>query len=211
MILGSSELDKFIVEPWMELKPFDPKLIKKIQPNHPYKILLWIFYKYNPSYNDWKENDANPDCDGYNDNVVDFYFRMLDDYNRYGIAFEREHKLFPDNKIGVIEYEEFGKREYYLVNNHYDKKTLLFNKVKTIDLNEHDSGEKPLTEEEKQKRDMIKKQTNKKLQVALMDPDVYNSVELFKVVIKNPSFYIKKFNHRMKWQGIGEFLKIEFD
>ena len=88
MILGSSELDKFIVEPWMKLEPFDPKLIKKIQPDHPYKILLWIFYKYNPSYNDWKENDANPDYDGYNDNVVDFYFRMLDDYNRYGITFQ---------------------------------------------------------------------------------------------------------------------------
>ena len=51
MILGSPELDEFIVEPWMELEPFDPKLIKKIKPNHPYKILLWIFYKYNPSYN----------------------------------------------------------------------------------------------------------------------------------------------------------------
>ena len=211
MILGSSELDKFIVEPWMKLEPFDPKLIKKIQPDHPYKILLWIFYKYNPSYNDWKENDANPDYDGYNDNVVDFYFRMLDDYNRYGIAFERKYNLFPGNKLGVFEDENFGKRKYHLVDNHYDKKTLLFNKVKTIDLNEHDSGEKPLSEEEKQKRDLIKKQINKKHQVALMDPDVYNYPELFKLVIENPDFYIKKFNHRMKYYGIEDFLKIEFD
>ena len=211
MIIGSLELDEFIVEPWMKLEPFDPKLIKKIQPDHPYKILLWIFYKYNPSYNNWKENDANPDCDGYNDNVIDFYFRMLDDYNRYGIAFERDYELFPGNKLGVFEYEDFGKREYHLVDNHYDKKTLLFNKVKTIDLNEHDSGGKPLTEEEKQKRDMIKKQTNKKLQVALMDPDVYHSDELIKLIIKDPSCHIEKFNHRMKYYGIEDFLKIEFD
>ena len=211
MILGSSELDKFIVEPWMKLEPFDPKLIKKIQPNHPYKILLWIFYKYNPSYSSGKGNDANPDYDGYNENVVDFYFRMLDDYNRYGIAFERNWDLFPDNKLGVFEDKEFEKCKYYLVDNYHDKKVLLFNKVKTINLNKHDSGEKPLSEEEKQKRDMIKKQTNKKLQVALMDPDVYHSVELIKLIIKDPSWHIKKFNHRMKYYGIKDFLKIEFD
>ena len=210
MIISSPELYKFVFEPWMELKPYDTKLIKKILRNHPYKILLWILYKYYPSYSSGKGNDANPDYDGYED-VTDFYFRMLDDYNRYGIAFEREHELFPGNKLGVIEDENFGKRKYHLVNNRYDKKTLLFNKVKTIDLNEHDSGEKPLTEEEKQKRDLIKKQTNKKHQVALMDPDVYNYPELFKLVIENPDFYIKKFNHRIKYYGIEDFLKIEFD
>ena len=72
---------------------------------------------------------------------------MLDDYNRYGIAFVRKYELFPDNKLCVK--KGFLQPGYYLVKNHYDKKTLLFNNVKTIDLNEHDSGEKPLTEEEK--------------------------------------------------------------
>ena len=211
MILGSRELDEFIVEPWMELKPFDPKLIKKIHPNHPYKILLWIFYKYNLSYNNWDENDANPDEEGYNDDVVDFYFNMLNDFNRYGIAFQPEYDLFPDNKLGVFEEKDFGKSIYSLVNNRYDKKTLLFNKIKTIDLNELDKGKIPISEEEKQKIDLIKKQTNKKLQVALMDPDVYRSVELMKLVIKNSVWYIKKFNHRMTWEGIREFSKIEFD
>ena len=172
MILCSYELDKFVVEPWMELKPFDPKLIKEIIPDHPYKILLRILFKYAPSYNG-EENDADPDCDGYQD-VTDLYFRMLDDYNRYGIAFERDFELFPDNKLGVFEYKDFGKLKYHLVDNKYDKKVLLFNNVKTIDLSKHDRGEKPLSEEEKQKRDLIKKQTNKKLQVAMIDPDVYN-------------------------------------
>ena len=40
MNLGSRELDEFIVEPWMELEPFDPKLINEITYNHPYKILF---------------------------------------------------------------------------------------------------------------------------------------------------------------------------
>ena len=211
MILGSSELDKFIVEPWMKLKPFDPKLIKKIQPDHPYKILLFIIYKYNPGYNDWEEYDVNPDYYDDDDNPVDFYFRLLNDYTRYGIAFERNWQLFPDNKLGVFENEDFGKHDYNLVENIYDLKTLLFNNVKTIDLNEHDRGEKPLSDDEKLKRDLIKKQTNKKHQVALMDPDVYNYPELFKLAIENPDFYIKKFNHRMTWYGIKDFLKIKFD
>ena len=212
MILGSLELDNFVVEPWMELKPFDPKLIKKILRNHPYKILLWVLYKYFPSYRS-RGNDANPNYDGYED-VTDFYFRLLDDYNRYGIAFDRNYELFPGNKLGVIEYEDFGKREYYLVDNHYDKKVLLFNKVKTIDLNEHDTGKKPISEEEKQKRDFIKKQTNKKLQVALMDPDVYNNDELFKIAIEHSGrkqLLIRKFNHRMSYDGYDDFLRINFD
>ena len=44
-----------------------------------------------------------------------------------------------------------------------------------------------------------------------MVPDVYNYPELFKIVIKNPSFEIEKFNNRMKYHGIEDFLKIEFD
>ena len=183
MILGSPELDKFEVESWMELEPFDTKLIKEIKHNQPYKILLRILYKYCPSYSCSDGNDADPNCDGYED-ATDLYFRLLDDYNRYGIAFDREFELFPDNKLCVFEEKDWGKTDYYLVENRYDKKTLLFNKVKTIDLNKHDTGEKPLSEEEKETRDLIKKQTNKKLQVAMMDPDVYNNPELFKDVIE---------------------------
>ena len=211
MILGSRELDEFIVEPWMELEPFDPKLIKKIQPNHPYKNLLWIFYKYNLSYNNWNENDANPDEEGYNDNVIDFYFNMLDDFNRYGITFQPEYNLFPGNKLGVLEEKYYGKSSYSFVNNRYNKKLLLFNKVKTIDLNELDRGEVPISEEEKQKRNLVKKQTNKKLQVVLMDPDIYYSIDLMKHVIENALWYIKTFNHRMTWWGMKEFSKIDFN
>ena len=156
-------------------KPFDPKLIKEIIYNHPYNILLRILNNYYPSYsigeendanpnydgydyNIGEENDANPNYDGYDDNIVDLYFRMLDDYNRYGITFDREFNLFPDNKLGVFKNDEFGKTIYYLVKNWQDKKTSLFNNVKTIGLNKHDRGKKPLSEEEKQKRNFIKTQ-----------------------------------------------------
>ena len=211
MILGSRELDEYVVEPSMKLEPFDPKLIKEITRNHPYKILLRILYKYYPSYSDGEENDANPEYDGYED-VTDFYFRMLDDYNRYGIAFERETELFPDNILCVK--EGFLSPSYYLVKNRYDKKTLLFNKVKTIDLNDHDRGEKPLTEEEKQKRDIIKKQKNKKLQVVMMDPDFYNYSKNFNDVFESPNFQkllIKRFNYRMTYDGYHDFLNVQYD
>ena len=207
------ELNNFVVEPWMKLETFDPKLIKEIFLDHPYKILLRILYKYYPSYSDWEENDANPDYQ-CNEDVTDLYFRMLDDYNRYGIAFDRTYELFPDNKLGVFENKDYGKRKYHLVDNWNNKKVLLFNNVKTIYLNEHDTGEKPLSEEEKQKRDLIKKQTNKKLQVAMIDPDVYSNPEVFKDAIKKTSkqeLLIEKFNHRMSYHGFDDFLRIKFD
>ena len=211
MILGSPELDKFIVKPSMKLEPFDPKLIKKIQPNHPYKLFLWILYKYYPSYNGWNDNDAKPVSDGYDDNVVDFYFRFLDDYNRYGVTFDRDWNILPNGKLGVLEEEDFGEKIYSLIKNYYKRKAMLFNKIKTIDLKKLDRGKKPLSEEEIQKRNLIKNQTNKKLQVALMDPDVYRSIELMKDAIKKSDYYIEKFNHRMTWWGIKEFSNLEYD
>ena len=42
MILSSLELNEFIVEPWMELESFDPKLIKKSN----LIILIKFFYGF---------------------------------------------------------------------------------------------------------------------------------------------------------------------
>ena len=50
-------------------------------------------------------------------------------------------------------------------------------------MNEYDTGEKPLSYEEKEKRDTIREQKNKYLQVAMMDPDVYNNDKLFEELI----------------------------
>ena len=176
MITSNPEFDKFLVEPGMEIEPFDPKLTKEIFLNHPYKNLLYYLEKHPPNYSRWKDEDIN-----------DFYFKMLDDYTRYGVSFRRENNLFSDNNLYVIENDNSKKPKYLLrfdskyellFNNNYDKKTLLFIKAKKIDLNEYDTGEKPLSKWEKHKRNFIRKQKNKYLQVAMMDPDVYNNDKL---------------------------------
>ena len=187
MITSGPEFDKFVVKPGMELEPFDPKLKKEIFLNHPYKILLHYLEKYPPNFSRWKKEDIN-----------NFYFKMLDDYNRYGVSFRRENQLFSDNNLYVIENDNSKKPKYLLrfdskydllFNNRYDKKTLLFNKVKKIDLNENDTGKKPLSRKEKQKRKFIKEQKNKYLQVAMMDPDVYINDELFEDLMMESDDY----------------------
>ena len=119
MILGSAELYKFVVEPGMKFEPFDPKQVKELELDHPYKYILWVLYKYNPSYSSGKGNDANPDRDGYDDDVVDYYFSLLDDFSRYGIVFSRKFNLYPDNKLFAHENEDHS---YTILNNY------LFNK-----------------------------------------------------------------------------------
>ena len=177
MILDSPKLDKFIVEPGMELESFDMKQSEEIFLNHPFKILMFYLGKHPPGYSRWDGID-----------LCDFYFEMLDDYNRFGISFKRENNLFPDNSLYVEENDNSKKKEWeyhfkskyhLLINNNYDKKTLLFNKVKKIDLNKYDRGEKPLSEWEKIKRKVIKEQKKEYLKVAMMDPNVYNNDKFF--------------------------------
>ena len=172
-----SKLEKSLDEQWMELEPFDSKLIKEIVPDDPFKILLSNLERDPPNYNRWKNED-----------IYDFYFKMLDDYNRYGIAFERKLNLFPDNNLYVIIEEKDNKTKYNLLYKYCDKKYLPFNKIKKINLNEYDSGEKILSIKEKQKRKFIKKQINKYLQVAMMDPDVFNDDELFEDLIETDDY-----------------------
>ena len=112
MITTGPELDKFVVEPWMEIEPFHPKLIKEIFLNHPYKILLHHLNKHPPNYSKWEDKDIN-----------DFYFQMLDDYNRYGISFDRRLSLFPDNNLYVIKNKILFDSKYKFLSNYpYDKK-----------------------------------------------------------------------------------------
>ena len=115
MITSGPEFDKFVVEPWMELEP--PPLYKIIEifPDHPYKILLKYLYEFCPSYKSNKKNN-------YYEDVTELYFRILDDFNKYGIAFNRYSKLFPDNKLCLFEDKKYGKPIYKLVNNKHIKK-----------------------------------------------------------------------------------------
>ena len=154
MITDGPEFDNFEVEPGMELESFDIKLSKEIFLNHPFKFILYYLRKHLPYGSYFSEVD-----------ISDFYFRLLDDYNRYGIAFERENNLFPDNNLYVIENDNSKKPKYelsfdskyvLLFNNNYDKKTLLFNKVKKIDLNKYDRR-KNLYHNGKKKKDIVSK------------------------------------------------------
>ena len=124
MITSGPEIDQFVVEPGMEIEPFDPKLKKEIFLNHPYKILLHYLEKHPPNYSRWENEDIN-----------DFYFKMLDDYNRYGVSFKRESQLFSDNNLYVIKNYNSKKSKFelhfdskydLLFNNGYDKKKLYY-------------------------------------------------------------------------------------
>ena len=208
MITDGPEFDNFEVKPGMELESFDMKLTKEIFLNHPFKILLHYLEKHPPNYSRWKNEDIN-----------DFYFKMLDDFSRYGVSFKDENNLFPDNNLYVIENDNSKKPKYelhfvskyvLLFNNNYDKKTLLFNKAKKIDLNEYDKGLQPLSEWEKEKRDFIREQKNKYLQVAMMDPDVYNNDELFKNLMKKSDDYYSFLDYKYHLIGIDGYLNDEY-
>ena len=228
MIIEGPEFDNFIVEPGMELEAFDMNQKDEIFLNHPFKILMFYLGKHPPYYSRWNGID-----------LCDFYFEMLDDYNKYGISFRRrDHICRFDNCLYVVEnnnskknHEIRFKSKYNIISvNHFDLKTLLFNKVKKINLDElikeskspslpflfedpfsepflfEDPFSEPservdlkkpalewelleklrtideknkITKWEYLKRKTIKEQKNKYLQVALMDPKIYNNDKLF--------------------------------
>ena len=219
MITSGPEFDNFEVKPGMELESFDINEKDEIFLNHPFKILMYFLGKHPPYYSRWDDVD-----------LCDFYFEMLDDYNKYGISFRRQDDLNKfDNCLYIIENDDqnYCKSKYLFVSvKHFDLKTLLFNKMKKIDLDELDKeSESPsptiessesildiipfldaverinlkkpasewellekirsikkkykITQWEYFKRKTIREQKNKYLQIALMDPKVYNNDELF--------------------------------
>ena len=238
MITSGPEFDNFEVKPGMELESFDMKQKDEIFLNHPFKILMFYFRKHPPYYSRWDDIDLS-----------DFYFKMLDDYNRYGISFDREVDLFGiynkflyviknDNSKKDSIHIKFNSKYSILPANCYDPKTLLFNKVKKICLNDFDkeskfpdkkTGEGQFTKSlglfeisvpspkeetkksylewdmefelikksdlfdrnnyrkitcwEYKKRKAIKEIKNKYLQVALMNPKIYNNDEFFEKIL----------------------------
>ena len=226
MITDGPEFDNFEVKPEMELESFDMKQKDEIFLNHPFKILMFYLGKHPPYYSRWDGID-----------LCDFYFKMLDDYNRYGISFRRENHINSfDNCLYVVENDNskkvdeirFKSKYDILSINYFDLKILLFNKVKKINLDDYDKESKSpsspiliedtifkkipfskpservdlkkpalewellekirlindkknkITEWDYIKRKTIKEQKNKYLQVALMDPKIYNNDKLFK-------------------------------
>ena len=86
------------------------------------------------------------------------------------------------------------------------KKTLLFNKFKKIDLNKYDKGFKPLSKWEQTKRNFIRNQKNKYLQVAMMDPDVYDNDKLFKKLMLQSDDYYSFLNYKYHLTFIDDYL-----
>ena len=223
MITSGPEFDNFEVKPEMKLESFDMNEKDEIFLNHPFKILMFYLGKHPPYYSRWDGID-----------LCDFYFKMLDDFYKYGISFRRENDICGFNSLYVIENDNskenheirFKNKYKFISTYHYNFKTLLFNKVKKINLDELvkesespslpfvsedsildiipflDAVEKinlkkpasewellekirsikkkyKITQWEYLKRKTIREQKNKYLQIALMDPKVYNNDELF--------------------------------
>ena len=71
----------------------------------------------------------------------------------------------------------------YIIRNRYDLKTLIFNDVKKINLNDLDKGPMTLSEIEKWKRKVINQQTDRRSKLRLLDPNVYHSLITFVVFL----------------------------
>ena len=184
MYVGGPEIDKLIIPPNYELKPFDLKLINTLTRNHPYQEILFLVYKYYCSYVDEFQGDILKEID---------YFKLLDKYYRCGITFRRSN-LYPDRFFGLgipfcnklYVYEDFKENPpfRYLIDNNYSLKVLAYNDVKSIKLDDVDKGEITLSEIEKWKRKVINKQIDRKTKLKLLDPNVYYSLITF-IVFSN--------------------------
>ena len=209
IINSGSKFDNFEISPEKELESFDMRQIKEIFLNHPFKNLLF-YLRETPPY----------ECAEKGIDLSDYYFSMLDDFNRFGISFERLLNVFPNNTLYVQENDDSKKHKkqlhfkskYNLILNDYhfknDKKTLLFNKVKKIDLNKYDRGEKPLSDMEIKKRKAIKDQKNVYLQIAMMDPNVYNNDIFFESIING---ILEQYNEELLYRYLMMFVDEEED
>ena len=201
MILGCTELDEFNPSNW-ELKPFDLKMKNDLARNHPYQRTMYWVYKYYTSY-DEVEGDILYEID---------YFQILDRYYRYGITFE-DSDLYPEEFFGLglpfnnklYVYEDFIRNYYlcYILKNRYDLKQLLFNDVKTINLDDVDNGPITLSEVEKWKRKVINKQTDRKTKLRLLDSNIYHSLITFVVFSNFKGRPNNKIDYDLSWDGIG--------
>ena len=201
MILGCAELDEFNPSNW-ELKPFDLKMKNDLARNHPYQRTMYWVYKYYTSY-DEVEGDILYEID---------YFQILDRYYRYGITFE-DSDLYPEEFFGLglpfnnklYVYEDFIRNCYlcYVLKNRYDLKQLLFNDVKTINLDDVDNGPITLSEVEKWKRKVINKQTDRKTKLRLLDSNIYHSLITFVVFSNFKGRPNNKIDYDLSWDGIG--------
>ena len=163
---------------------------------------MFLAYKYYASYDDEVEGEILYEID---------YFQLLDRYHRYGITFE-DSDLYPEEFFGfgvpfnnkLYVYEDFIKNYQfrYILKNRYDLKQLLFNDVKTINLDDADNGPITLSEVEKWKRKVINEQTDRKTKLRLLDPNIYHSLLTFVVFSKFEGRSNNKIVYDLSFDGV---------
>ena len=94
---------------------------------------------------------------------------MLDNFNRYNIAFDPNYHLVTEDKLFLYKFKE----DYNIILKK-EKFRRPANYVYFICLSDIDKGEKELTKLEKWKREVIKNKVNLKDQLSLINPYVYN-------------------------------------
>ena len=138
--------------------------IDKILLNHPFKFLINYII-------------INKDKVNINNLKLTFefdYFKLLDNFNRYNIAFDPNYHLVIEDKLFLSKFgEDFNiilKKEKFFRN---------VDHVYFICLSDIDKGKKELTKLEKWKREVIKNKVNLKDQLSLINPYVYDNFILF--------------------------------
>ena len=108
------------------------------------------------------------------------HFKMLDDYYRYGLAFDNSD-FYPDNILYIKDSHSVNKSDTipFMVDEFYLLETLIKNDVKIINPNVCDTGENTLSDMKKWKRKVINKQSNRKTKLRLLNPNIYRSLITF--------------------------------
>ena len=140
--------------------------IDKINLNHPFKILIsYIIMKNKKDIKNINNLKITFDFD---------YFKLLDNFNRYNIAFDPNYHLVIEDKLFLYKVKE----DYNIIlkkeNFHHPVDSVYF-----ICLSDIDKGEKELTKLEKWKREVIKNKVKLKDQLSLINPYVYDNFKLF--------------------------------
>ena len=162
-------MNKFIIPPDFKFKPFDLKLINTLARNHPFQHLVFMLYKYSADFLENEEYDNDPYLDAD-------YFILLDRYCRYGVTFENSNIFY---KLYVFEDFEENPPFRYILRNRYDFKQLVFNDVKSINLDDLDNGLINHSKIEKWKRKVIKNRKDRRTKLNLLDPNICHSLITF--------------------------------
>ena len=141
MICSSKKLRNFKPKKW-ELEPFDLEKINSIKSVHPFYYIMRDVYKYYQEEGIFFISGAGPPEEDLVKGMN--YFQMLDNYYRYGIGFNNKEMLRNGHELLIKKV--CNKDRYYILDiDWWDLKTLIFNKVKVLKIDDIDTGAKKLT------------------------------------------------------------------